>query len=209
MSALSASVIGGPLTMSFIALESTGNLWLTTAVLVAVIISTQITRELFGYSFATWRFHLRGETIRSAADVGWIRDLTVRRLMRPDVATVNANISIEEFRDKFPLGSKTQVVAVDARGRYVGLALVADAHAPDLEPANGLIGLLHFRDVVLHPGMNIQEAIAVFDAAEAESLAVVDTDGEHRPIGTLTEAHAMRRYAEESEQRRREAVGDV
>jgi len=39
--------------MSFIALESTGNLWLTTAVLVAVIISTQITRELFGYSFAT------------------------------------------------------------------------------------------------------------------------------------------------------------
>ena len=40
MSALSASVIGGPLTMSFIALESTGNLWLTTAVLVAVIIST-------------------------------------------------------------------------------------------------------------------------------------------------------------------------
>ena len=40
MSALSASVIGGPLTMSFIALETTGDLWLTTAVLVAVIIST-------------------------------------------------------------------------------------------------------------------------------------------------------------------------
>ena len=78
MSALSASVIGGPLTMSFIALESTGNLWLTTAVLVAVILSTQITRELFGYSFATWRLHLRGESILSAADVGWIRDLTVR-----------------------------------------------------------------------------------------------------------------------------------
>ena len=85
MSALSASVIGGPLTMTFIALEATGNLWLTTAVLIAVIVSTQITRELFGYSFATWRFKLRGETIRSAADVGWIRDLTVRRLMRPDV----------------------------------------------------------------------------------------------------------------------------
>src|SRR5258708_39990878 len=67
MSALSASVIGGPLTMSFIALESTGNLWLTTAVLVAVIISTQITRELFGYSFATWRLPLRGETIPNPA----------------------------------------------------------------------------------------------------------------------------------------------
>jgi CIC family chloride channel protein len=209
MSALSASVIGGPLTMSFIALESTGNLWLTTAVLVAVIISTQITRELFGYSFATWRLHLRGETIRSAADVGWIRDLTVQRLMRPDVTTVNADMGIEEFRGKFPLGSKTRVVAVDATGRYVGLALVAEAHAPDIEARNGLIDMLHHRDVVLHPVMNIQEAIAVFDAAEAESLVVVETGGEHRPVGILTEAHAMRRYAEESEQRRREAVGDI
>jgi chloride channel protein, CIC family len=208
MSALSASVIGGPLTMSFIALESTGNLWLTTAVLVAVIISTQITRELFGYSFATWRLHLRGETIRSAADVGWIRDLTVRSLMRQDPATVSASMPIEEFRDKFPLGSKTLVVAVDGGGRYIGLALVAEAHAPDVEAPNGLIDILHYRNVVLHPIMNIQEAIAVFDAAEAESLVVVDTDGEHRPIGTLTEAHAMRRYAEESEQRRREVVGD-
>jgi CIC family chloride channel protein len=209
MSALSASVIGGPLTMSFIALESTGNLWLTTAVLVAVIISTQITRELFGYSFATWRLHLRGETIRSAADVGWIRDLTVRRLMRPDVATVDAGMAIGEFRGKFPLGSKSQVVAIDGNGRYVGLALVADAHASEIDAASGVNSILHYRDVVLHPVMNIQEAIAVFDAAEAESLAVVEPDGEHRPIGILSEAHAMRRYAEESERRRREAVGDI
>src|SRR6202165_768278 len=209
MSALSASVIGGPLTMSFIALESTGDLWLTTAVLVAVMISTQITRELFGYSFATWRFHLRGETIRSAADVGWIRDLTVRRLMRPDVTTVDASMPIDEFRSKFPLGSKTQVVAVDDAGRYAGLVVVADAHAPEVDAKSGLNGILHHRDVVLHPVMNIQEAIAVFDAAEAESLVVVEAGGEHRPVGILTEAHAMRRYAEESEQRRREAVGDI
>jgi CIC family chloride channel protein len=209
MSALSASVIGGPLTMSFIALESTGDLWLTTVVLVAVIISTQITREWFGYSFATWRMHLRGETIRSAADVGWIRDLTVRRLMRPDVATVNADMPIEEFRGRFPLGAKTQVVAVDGAGRYAGLALVADAHAPDIETTKSLGSILHHRNVVLHPVMNIREAIAVFDAAEAESLAVVETGGEHRPIGILTEAHAMRRYAEESERRRRDVIGDV
>jgi CIC family chloride channel protein len=208
MSALSASVIGGPLTMSFIALESTGNLWLTTAVLAAVIISTQITRELFGYSFATWRLHLRGETIRSAADVGWIRDLTVRRLMRPDLASVNADMPIAEFRTKFPLGSKTQVVAVDAAGRYAGLVLVADAHAPDIDATKGLRGILHYQQCVLHPGMNIQEAIGAFDGAEAESLAVVEA-GDERPIGILTEAHAMRRYAEESERRRRDAVGDA
>jgi chloride channel protein, CIC family len=175
---------------------------------VAVIISTLITRELFGYSFATWRFHLRGETIRSAADVGWLRDLTVARLMRADLTTANADMPIEEFREKFPLGAKTQVVAVDGEGRYVGLVLIAEAHAPDIATDKGLIDILHHRGVVLYPAMNIQEAIATFDAAEAESLAVVETAGELRPIGILTEAHAMRRYAEESEKRRREAVGE-
>jgi CIC family chloride channel protein len=209
MSALSASVIGGPLTMSFIALESTGNLWLTTAVLVAVMISGQITRELFGYSFATWRLHLRGETIRSAADVGWIRDLTVRRLMRADINPVNASMPIKEFRRQFPLGSKTQVVAVDSEGHYVGLAMVAEAHSPELENAKCVRDILHHQSVVLNPLMNIQEAIAVFDTAEAETLAVVEADGEHKPIGILSEAHAVRRYAEESEQRRREVIGDV
>jgi chloride channel protein, CIC family len=209
MGALSASIIGGPLTMTFIALETTGDFWLATAVLIAVIISTQITRELFGYSFATWRFHLRGETIRSAADVGWIRDLTVRRMMRQDLTTVRADISIEQFREKFPLGSKTQVVAVDDEGRYAGLALTAEAHAPEIEATKSLADILQYREVVLHPAMNIQEAIAVFDAAEAESLAVVELGDERSPIGILTEAHAMRRYAEESEQRRREAIGDV
>jgi chloride channel protein, CIC family len=207
MSALSASVIGGPLTMTFIALESTGDLWLTTAVLVAVIISSQITRELFGYSFATWRLHLRGETIRSAADVGWLRDLTVRRLMRSDVLTVNAAMPIAEFRAKFPLGSKTQVVAVDDAGHYAGMVFVSDAHAVDIDTRKPLSSILHYPRVVLHPGMNIREAIAAFDMTEAESLTVVET-GDQRPIGILTEAHAMRRYAEESERRRREVVGD-
>jgi len=194
--------------MSFIALESTGDLWLTTVVLVAVIISTQITRELFGYSFATWRLHLRGETIRSAADVGWLRDLTVLRLMRRDVVTVNAATSIAEFRVKFPPGSKTQVVAVDDEGHYAGMVLVSDAHAMDIDPTKSLTGILHYPRVVLHPGMNIREAITAFDVTEAETLTVVES-GDNKPIGILNEAHAMRRYAEESERRRREVVGDA
>src|SRR4029079_18448700 len=99
MCALSVAVIGGPPTMTCIALETTGDLWLTTAVLISAIIAMQVTREFFGYSFATWRFHLRGETIRSAADVGWIRDLTVAQMMRSDVRTTPVESSVAAFRD--------------------------------------------------------------------------------------------------------------
>jgi CIC family chloride channel protein len=208
MSALSAAVIGGPLTMIFIALETTGDLWLTTAVLVAVIISAQVTREVFGYSFATWRFHLRGETIRSAADIGWMRDLTVEKMMRQDVQTVYAGSTIAAFRDMFPLGSTAAVVAVDEVDRYVGLVLVADAHAAEAASDKSIKDLLRHREDMLLTGMAVKEAILAFDRAEAEALAVVDSFLDRRVVGLLTEAYVLRRYSAALEGRRRDLVGE-
>ena len=208
LSALSVSVIGGPLTMTFIALETTGDLWLTTAVLIAAIISMQVTREFFGYTFATWRFHLRGETIRSAADIGWIRDLSVGQMMRPDVRTTPAEGTISDFRETFPLGSTNQVVAVDEDGRYAGMLLVADAHAADVAAADSLRGLLRHSDHMLLPQMSVQEAISAFDRFEAEALPVVDSVERRQVVGLLSEAHALRRYSEASERQRRELLGE-
>jgi CIC family chloride channel protein len=208
MGALSVSVIGGPLTMTFIALETTGDLWLTTAVLIAVIVSSQVTRETFGYSFATWRFHLRGESIRSAADVGWLRELTVRRMMRPDVRTVPAHTTVSRFRMVFPLGSVAQVVALDEDRNYAGIVLVAEAHAAELDEATSIRGILHHQDTVLLPAMTVKEAIATCDKAEAEALAVVQSPENRRVVGLLSEAFALRRYSEELELRRQELVGE-
>jgi chloride channel protein, CIC family len=208
MGAFSVSVIGGPLTMTFIALETTGDLWLTTAVLVAVIVSAQVAREAFGYSFATWRFHLRGESIRSAADVGWLRDLTVRRMMRPDVRTVPANTTLSRFRTAFPLGSNTQVVAVDEDKNYAGIANVAEAHASELDESNAIRDILHFTDAMLLPTMTVKEAVVAFDIAEAEALAVIQSRESRHVVGLLSEAHALRRYSEELELRRRELIGE-
>ena len=208
MSALSAAVIGGPLTMIFIALETTGDLWLTTAVLIAVIIAAQVTREVFGYSFATWRFHLRGETIRSAADVGWMRELTVEKMMRQDVQTVQAASTIAAFREAFPLSSTAYVIAVDGVDRYAGLILVADAHAAEAAPGQSLKNLLRHRDDTLLPGMAVKEAVLAFDRAEAEALAVVDSFLDRRVVGLLTEAYVLRRYAAALEGRRRDLTGE-
>jgi chloride channel protein, CIC family len=209
MCALSVAVIGGPLTMTFIALETTGDLWLTTAVLIAAIIAMQVTREFFGYSFATWRFHLRGETIRSAADVGWIRDLTVAQMMRSDVRTTAVESPIAAFREEFPLGSTNQAIAVDEDGRYAGMVIVPEAHAAELAAAGSVRKILHHADHMLLPQMTAQEAIAAFDRYEAEALAVVDSVERRQVTGLLSEAHALRRYSDASERQRRELLGET
>jgi chloride channel protein, CIC family len=208
MSALAAAVIGGPLTMIFIALETTNDLWLTTLVLIAVIISAQVTREAFGYSFATWRFHLRGETIRSAADVGWMRELTVAKMMRQDVQTVHASTNVASFRETFPLGSAAYVVAVDEADRYVGLIAVADIYASEAVPDKSVKDFVHYTEEMLLPGMAVKESVLAFDRAEAEALAVVDSYLDRRVIGLLTEAYVLRRYSAALERRRQEMLGE-
>jgi chloride channel protein, CIC family len=207
MSSMATAIIGGPLTMGFIALESTGSLPMTIAVLGACILSSLTVRRAFGYNFATWRFHLRGEAIRSAVDVGWMRSLSVGRVMRREVRTVRAETPLQAFRRDFPLGSTQRVVVLDAADRYAGIVLVAEAHAREYDD-HKLTELLHDQDAVLLPQMSITEAMAMFETAESDALAVVDAADLRHVIGLLTEQYALRRYSAELDRRRRELSGE-
>src|SRR4051812_19579832 len=206
MSAFGAAVIGAPLAMTFLALETTRDFAVAGTVLMAVTNAAIVVRRLFGYSFATWRFHLRGETIRSAHDVGWLRDLTVGKLMERSVRTVRADARLSAFRREFPLGSTKRVVAVDEGARYAGLVPVPEAHL-DIPGTERVADLLQAADEVLLPAMNAKEAMAVFDASEADALVVVDDPETRRVVGLLSEAHLLRRYGEEVDKRRREEIG--
>jgi CIC family chloride channel protein len=207
MSALAVAVVGGPLTMAFLALESTGSLPMTVAVLAASVVSAITVRRTFGYSFATWRFHLRGEGIRSAVDIGWMRNLTVGKMMRREYRRVPEGMMLTSFRRDFPLGSVGRVVAVDDADRYAGILAASEAHAAP-EEATRLAEIMHHRKTVLLPQMTIKEAVSMFETAESDELAVVDSAEGMRVIGVLTEQYALRRYSEELEKRRRELSGE-
>ena len=208
MSTVAVAIVGGPLTMVFLALESTGSLPLTIAVLAASVVSSLTVRRIFGYSFATWRFHLRGESIRSAVDVGWMRSLTVGRMMRREVRTIRMNSPLAVVRRDFPLGSAQRVVVVDESGGYAGLVLVPELHNADDGDVAELADLLHHPDVTLRPNMTVREAVSLFERAEADALVVVDDANRRRVIGELTEQYALRRYSEELDRSRRELSGE-
>ncbi|KAB0573632.1 chloride channel protein [Brucella pituitosa] len=212
MSSMAVAIVGGPLTMAFLALELTGDFPIAMLVLGAVVSSSLMVRKTFGYSFATWRFHLRGEAIRSAHDIGWVRNLTVNRMMRHDVRTVLIDTDIETFRHDFPLGSTQRVIAVDNEGHYVGMIPVPEAYSESFDTTDGTRGisdLLRYQDQFLLPQMNAKEAVARFDRAEAEALAVINNAQERKVLGLLSEAHTLRRYSEELDRRRREVSGEV
>ena len=211
MGSVAAAIVGAPLTMVFLVLESTGDFKVSVAVLVAVGVSSTIVRLMFGYSFATWRFHLRGLGIRGAHDVGWISDLTVGRLMRSDPQIVDAGMPLASLRTQFPIGGPKRVFVVDQGARYRGLIDMRDAHDPEIDAACDFLvagDLARDPSLYLMPAENARTALMRFEDTQTETLAVLDTRIERHVIGFVTEAYVLRRYTQELERMRSAELGE-
>jgi len=211
MGTMAAAIIGAPVTMILLTLEMTANFYVTLGVMVGVIVASMIVRSTFGYSFATWRFHLRGVPIRGAQDVGWIRDLTVRKMMRRDIHTVSENLPLAELRAQFPLGGTNRVFLLDAKGDYAGMVVTADAHNPDLDERLASLRAADLRQAetqFLLPHQNVRAALDRFVSAEVEALPVLASATDRKVIGFVTEAYALRRYNQELEQARGDEFAD-
>ncbi|KQM63294.1 chloride channel protein [Sphingomonas sp. Leaf17] len=206
MAAFAVAVVGGPMTMAMLVLQSTHDFSLTGAVIAASLVASSIVRETFGYSFSTWRLHLRGETIKSARDVGWVKTLTAGRMMRKETRPTAAALTIAEFRRAFPLGSTSRVVLTDAQDHYAGIVVVPTAYADGVDATAAVGTLATGHRKVLTPEMDIAAVMAGFDTAHTDELAVVADDG--RVLGLLSESYVRRRYAEELEKAQREVFGE-
>lgn len=206
MAAMAVAIVGGPMTMSMLVLEITHDFALTSVAIAASLCAGTFVREAFGFSFSTWRFHTRGENIRSARDIGWVRALTAGKMMQRGGQSAPAAMSIEEFRRRFPLGSTSKVVLVDAADHYAGIVETAKAFDPEVKADEEIGKLANFADVALQPAQDIRAIIRMFDLSEADYLAVVDE--QRQVLGTLSERFVHRRYADEVEKSQREMFGE-
>ena len=207
MAALAVAVVGGPMTMAMLVLEATHDFSLAGATIAAALVSSTIVRETFGYSFSTWRLHLRGETIKSARDIGWVRMLTAGQMMRRVERATPADISVTEFRRLFPLGSTSRIVLVDGAEHYAGIVQTASAFAEAVVASEPIGTLAINRQETLAPDADITTVMAAFDAAGADEMAVVTGDG--TVLGVLSESYVRRRYADELDKAQRELFGEA
>ena len=96
-------------------------------------------------------------------------------------------------------------MALDEAERYAGIVLLAEAHAPELDEKAAeprVDGLLRYTTRAA-AGDERQGGGRGLRPAEADALAVVDGPDGRQVLGLLTEAHVLRRYAEELDRRRR------
>lgn len=204
LAALGTGVLGAPFSMVCLALEITGDFSVTVGAVVASSVCALIVRELFGYSFATWRFHLRGEAIRGPQDVGWIRQMSAASLMRADFENALTTMPIGEAQRQFSPALVRQIVLRDPNGIYAGIVPAATLHSVASRDEELLGSLAQQQEEYLLPTTPIREILKAFERSEADVLAVVDNPDHRATIGTLSEAHVLRTYGEELERRNQE-----
>lgn len=206
MAALAVGIVGGPATMTFLVLEATSDLGIAGLVLVAAIACSLTVRLCFGYSFSTWRMHLRGESIRGAHDVGILRELTVGRLMHADPPLFPANGRIGDLRARFHDTAARVVVLVDEAGAYAGLVRLLTTYGADPETPASKLAIC--TDCAVLPPMNVQDALRRFKGTGTPILAVIDGLQGKKPVGLLDEADALFAYAQALEMQRRTLFGE-
>ena len=134
MGVFAVAVVGGPLTMSFLVLETTGDFSVTAPVLAACIVTSLVVRETFGYSFSTWRLapSRRDHQERRRCGLGALADCGQADAPRPPHHSRRAP-PWPSFAAAIPSGSTHMVVVLDEQERYAGLAPTAELFTADLD----------------------------------------------------------------------------
>jgi CIC family chloride channel protein len=86
---------------------------------------------------------------------------------------------------------------------------VAEAHAAPLEENDDggpISAVARLPETTLHPDVDARTALAIFDAAETDTLAVTERET-GLVVGLLGEAFAARRYSQEADQAARGVLG--
>ncbi|WP_017429249.1 chloride channel protein [Vreelandella jeotgali] len=208
MVAVTAPVIGAPLTTLLIVFELTGSYALTTAALASVILASPIAAQLFGRSLFDTQLARRGLDLSAGRSRALLQSARLEHLLSEDGVTLSPHDSVDQAIAALSAGGHGEAYRIDSRRRYRGSVTLAD-----LEVMRGK-GQGHFRvnecrdtpRPVLGPDASVWDAMQHPQDVSGEAIVVVD-EASDTFLGVVYEASITRAYIQHSEALQREEHG--
>ncbi|WP_083852283.1 chloride channel protein [Legionella tunisiensis] len=194
MAGVATSIIGTPIAIVLLTLETAGLQVGVVTTAITVVIANYLTRYWFGYSFSTWRFHVRGNDLSSPRDIGRLRSLTFADLTLTDPPRVPLNHSVRELLPL--LKTNNEILAVEEQERFIGFIraqhLLASAVTNPPLPLDKLIEKPRFC-------VHATDSLAQYIESNKENVMneLIVLDNKEQLLGFTTEANVLRRYLEE------------
>lgn len=209
MVAVTAPVIGAPLTTLLIVFELTGSYVLTTAALASVILASPIAAQLFGRSLFDTQLAQRGLDLSAGRSRALLQSAYLKHLLSQDCVRLNPHDSVHQAVITLSEGGHGEAYRVDDQQRYRGSVTLAD-----LEVMRGK-GQGHLRvsecpdtpRPVLEPDASVWDAMHHPQDVTGEAIVVVDDKAGDIFLGVVYEASITRAYMQHSEELQREEHG--
>ncbi|MBL6927793.1 MAG: chloride channel protein [Rhodospirillales bacterium] len=179
MGAVAAAVLGAPISTTLIIFEMTGDYGLTVAVMIAVVLSSIVTKQVTGHNFFTWQLAKRGLDLRAGFETTLLRDLRVRDVMASACARVGPEVRLPEIRKLLPNAPGGRIFVVDEDDGLVGTITLSDL--ADFAFDGGVDDLVMANDIARrHPPVlaitdDLEHALQMFGEWGEEHVAVVDS----------------------------------
>jgi len=198
MGAVSAAVLGAPISTTLIVFELTDDYPLTIAVMIGVVISNVVAQQFLGKSFFTWQLERMGLDLKGGFEKALLSSIKVRRLVDRDGETVNVDAGLQELRRKLQTSDTGELFVLREDGALFGTITLADLS--EIAFDHDVDNLINAGDVArLHPPTlnlddDLETAGKVFRDSGEHFIAVVENQKTMKYIGILYETVAMATY---------------
>ena len=198
MGAVAAAVLGAPISTTLIIFEMTGDYALMLGVMVAVVIASEITEQVYGRSFFSLQLKQRGIDLRGGFEAEIMRTIPVGQVLATDSELVSPDVGLPDLRAMLQKSKIGEIYVVRDDGALFGTMTLADLS--DVAFDDVIDDLLCAGDVarpqpsVLCEDDDLEAALTMLAETEEDRIAVVENRDSLVFRGYVTHADVMAAY---------------
>ena len=198
MGAMTAAVLGAPISTTLIIFEMTGDYALTLGVMVAVVIASEITQQLYGRSFFSEQLKRRGIDLKGGFETDIMHSIRLGTILAKDSELVSLNVCLPDLRTMLQNSKIGEIYVVRDSGALYGTITLADLSEVAFDQA--IDDLLCAGDVartgpqVLCQDDDLESALSLLAETGEDRIAVVDDPDTMILMGYVTHAGVMAAY---------------
>ncbi|WAM49119.1 chloride channel protein [Vreelandella venusta] len=206
MVAVTAPVLGAPLTTLLIVFELTGSYALTTAALASVTLASPLAAQLFGRSLFDIQLARRGLDLSAGRSRAVLQEERLTELISHDAVTLLPETPLTTAISRLSLAGRSEAYLVDNQGVYHGCVTLASLEAlREGSESPTLADCPKAPRPVLDPQSSLWEAMHQLQKITGEAIAVVDE--QRRFLGVAYESSIAQAFLHHSDALRREEHG--
>lgn len=199
MGAVAAATLGAPISTTLIVFELTGDYELTMGLMLAVVVSTAITRQISKNSFFQLQLERRGLDLKGGFESALLRASRVCDVMEENGELVSPDMPLSQLRVCLQESKLGELFVIDEDARLIGTITLADLSETAFDPAMDM--LINAADVarrkppMLQCNDHLEDALKKIRGSGEHLIAVVDDLENRKFLGTVEEKHVMSAYS--------------